>query len=60
MNNFAKGICTIGKFNYRTIEIPKKNVYSAWLSVGNSFFLVGNDLRSAICEQKRKNDKGSK
>ena len=61
LNNFSRGVCSIGNLNPRPIEVTCKNVSSAWSSVAKSFSIVGDNLRGVIKrEQKYKGSKCSK
>lgn len=50
---FTNGISTIGNLRPKALTVPEKTVYSAWVSVANDFYKVGNDLRSVIIEANR-------
>ena len=41
LNNFSRGICSIGNLNPRPIGITYRDVSSAWGAVANSFCIVG-------------------
>ena len=50
MNNFIKGIKTIGELNPDPISISRKTALNAWYSVAHDFYETGRELKESIYE----------